>query len=370
MATTVARTGCACTVTIRIQFHNNSGLPDAQVRRLLDRWRSLAEVYLNGPKGQRRWRCCTVQYRVDTKFGGAATAGYHQIRFRHAANNAAGRSFVDGLAGNPPADIGGDWYDTDLAVGGAHEIGHLVGLDDEYVDTPDGSVNTNPKPPGTPQSIMGQIHDAVQFLQEHVDKSMAALGADCPATCCPRRVALRRSPPPRAADAGGTTPPAAPGELVRWGAAGSPLAQARAVQLLSKPSAVPALAEALRSEVVRERWIATVALGDLAAAADAGEIPSLLASALDDPSALVRLPAAGALLDRGAEQAVSVLVELILSDAGAIGHPSYRVCHLAEQALSARFGSIDGAHALDTPEDRLACFDAWTRWWRTREEDG
>jgi hypothetical protein len=364
MATTVERTGCDIKVTIKIQFYNESGWPDAQIRRQVDGWVLVTEVYLNGPSKKRRWKCCNVTFEIVTAFGPPRRAGYHQIRIAH-ARNGSHRSFVRGRAGVPPRDINGEWDDSDLATNAGHEFGHLIGLRDEYVNVPGGgSRNTNPKPGAQPQSIMGQTDGAVQFLEEHVEKSMTALGADCPPECCPPGQRPPGGAPPE--EEYEPLPPVDPRKLLGWATRVSPSSQTYAVKLLASPKALPELKRAVQSENSLLRSLAYSALGRLLDEGADDNVRDLLIGGLGDESALVQLSAAAALVRSVPSLAAPVLISLLLCDAGAIGHPPVLVSEAALSALEDKFGIATGPGSVETPQGRVRAYERWGRWWTQR----
>ncbi len=359
MATTVQRSNCDITVTIKIQFHDNTGLPADQIRRLIAGWVLVATTYLNGPRRKRRWRCCTVVFKIDTLIDGAARAGYHQIDLVH-DRTGNHTSHVDELAGNPPRDIHGEWDDADLSTVACHEIGHLIGLADEYVNTPGGSVNTNPKPGSSPQSIMGQTDGAVQFLQEHVDRCMEALGATCPPECCPEHHEHPPAPPPPPPPPK-EPPPKEPAKLLKWAETASPLDQARAVKSLAAPASLKALRAGLRAERPLARLIAVQAVAALADSPGAIDPGKELRRSLGDPSPMVRLSAARALA--GIEsRAAAVLIGFLLCDSGAVGHPPLLAAEAAHRALIGAYGRQSAVDDLSASEARIEAFGDWSRW--------
>jgi len=86
----------------------------------------------------------------------------------------------------------GEWTTWTSGLDAAHELGHFMGLEDEYhyADTDgdgrgDTYVNDNPQPADGPQSIMAQTWGKVTVLQAHIDKIIEDAGVECPLPeCC------------------------------------------------------------------------------------------------------------------------------------------------------------------------------------------
>jgi len=179
--TTVAKTGdCEVTVTVPIEIHGS-----AASQALADQWQAEMEHKWNGPTAEmvaqlgerhgldprdpenferldeiaRRMMaaggvptdatmvdCCTIKFVFDVRVRGEeATRGYHQIEavpefeereVRGKTRKFRVRDFVRGASGAHYFDRTGRWgagSGEDSAA--AHEVGHLMGLGDEYDDT-------------------------------------------------------------------------------------------------------------------------------------------------------------------------------------------------------------------------------------------
>jgi hypothetical protein len=178
MATTVTRRGCTLTVTIGLEFQNNTGRSNAvQFQNLVDGWETAIENLWNGPQGHQHYQCCRVRFNVMARIG-AGTANFHQVEV--VAGPQTSRSGIG------PASRQAAWDDRDTGNVAAHETGHLMGLADEYdYGGPGGAYrNLNPQPAGQPQSIMAQTWGNAAALQSHIDAILWGLNAHCPWWCC------------------------------------------------------------------------------------------------------------------------------------------------------------------------------------------
>ena len=178
MATNVVRTGCELKVFITVQFDNQSGRSSEVVGRLVQSWQAGVNTIWNGPMGYRNWKCCRVVFQLEAELG-SGDANYHQV----VIVSGPGRS-------NASLGVGsgeGTWHVDDSPAVAAHEVGHLMGLDDEYdMNGPGGTYrNLNPQAPDQPESVMASVTDGrTAPLPAHIDHVMRNLHAQCSLWCC------------------------------------------------------------------------------------------------------------------------------------------------------------------------------------------
>ncbi len=130
-----------------------------------------------------------VKTRKETD---AATEGYHQIRVVNDATKKYPFSYVNGLVKPDGKTKGtGEWMDTASPKVYAHETGHLMGEDDQYIRDPgpDGKLFTDddtskPKPNHT-NDIMATLKCTAAPMQDSIDNIVKNGGVECPAKCCP-----------------------------------------------------------------------------------------------------------------------------------------------------------------------------------------
>jgi len=176
--TSVTGGPCDYTVTVNIAFHG-----DGATQQLLDSWEASAEAIWNGPNGSQEWKdCCTVTF--DFVFtlleeGEEPPDDAHVIEVKDV--KAAHTSYVNTPLPTPGSTetTTGTWDNLDTPAVVAHEIGHLMGLDDEYhYDEDDNYVNDNVQSTD-PQSIMAQTWGKVSALPDHISAIMALADIQC-----------------------------------------------------------------------------------------------------------------------------------------------------------------------------------------------
>lgn len=184
LTTTVTGGPCDYTVTVKIAFHG-----DGASQTQLDNWESKAEAIWNGTEGSRPWGgeneededCCTVKFDFIFELitDGATPNDAHVVEVKSV--NAHHTSFVYTPLPTPGSTETTTGEFDNLDTGGvvAHEIGHLMGLDDEYHYNEDGDyVNDNPQTED-PQSIMATTSGSISSLPEHIDEIMSDAEIEC-----------------------------------------------------------------------------------------------------------------------------------------------------------------------------------------------
>ena len=392
MATTVSRVRCRITVTVRIEFRNNTGrLNAAQFQQLVNGWEQSIEALWNGSTGSQRYRCCTVTFDVVTKIG-QGTDGYHQVTVV-----AGPQTSVAGLG---PGSTNGRWDDQDTGAVAAHETGHLLCLPDEYdYNGPGGAYrNLNPQPAGQPQSIMAQTWGNAAALQEHIDAVMACTGATCPWYCCILRwldwLVLRRAVRLLRPLFDRLSLPRRLLGRVRSEREGTMIAERRDRPSMKHHSidslldevrsgdpdrltaaydelldrgedAVPPLREALDDESPLVRWAAAGALG----AVGSDEVTQSLEARLDDPNASVRVVAAQSLARLGDSSGVPTLIRTLERDDVMIGHPPELTSDYAVQVLRSVSGEQFGFDSSAPAYERARAVERWQEWWEEQGEE-
>ncbi|KUK78893.1 MAG: Uncharacterized protein XD94_1592 [Mesotoga prima] len=178
--TTVSGGPCEYTVTVKVVFHG-AGASETQV----EAWETDAEAIWNGADGSREWGdgCCTVKFEFDFSVlaeGAQPPDDAHVVEVKKV--NGSHTSWVATPLPTPGSTetTTGEWDSLDTGPVIAHEIGHMMGLDDEYHNDEDGNyVNDNPQPEGSPPSIMAQTWGGAQPLTEHLDAIMEAADIEC-----------------------------------------------------------------------------------------------------------------------------------------------------------------------------------------------
>ncbi len=383
MATTLSFVRAQCRFRARnsIRFEPiGLQLTAAEFDSLLKAWDERTLEIWNGGAGPQHWRDCFLTFWSDWQ-AGASTAGYHLIQVQGGDPFAAQTWFG-------PASTTGVWHAT--ATGGtvaAHEVGHLMGLGEDYTNVGGVYTNTNPQPEGMPQSIMAQTWGEVAALPEHLDAILAKFDARCPEHCMRsflkvlkdlliperfRRAILRSGvpvrPPGHPPGPGPLPlPPPNPLEGQAMDAlfaaieTGRPDTMAQAIDALVGlgADAVPALLDNLRHAHPLRRWACATALGRIA---DPSALHGLHA-ALDDPHGAVRLAAAVSLLQLRDARGVPVLLEALHSEEVMLGRPPRLAREYAHIALRHFTGKEFGFDSNAAPRVRRAAAQRWRSWW-------
>lgn len=204
--TVVSRSNCDITITVFLAFAFGDDASWANAQQLVNIWVAGMLAVWNEPDFTYGLCDCPVHFEVDVKIVPKGQncmdvsqgkvqglGGYHCIDVVNQPRN--GRGNVADAHEVPPDGSWngyGTWTTGTTGMNAAHEVGHLMGLGDEYHygDTDgdgqgDTYVNDNPQPAGQAQSIMAQTWGAVAALQSHIDEIVGDAGVDCPVPeCC------------------------------------------------------------------------------------------------------------------------------------------------------------------------------------------
>ncbi|HEX55134.1 MAG: hypothetical protein DRO94_04015 [Candidatus Altiarchaeales archaeon] len=243
--TSISTEDCDITVTVNIAFYG-----DGANQSLIDKWEQEAENLWNGPHGYRIFGYCKCRVHFDFNMKivsnkDSCPDDYHCIEVKNVPTDNDHRSFVKtGAMPGKGFDKGpytkratGEFSNRDDGKVVAHEIGHLMGLDDEYFDfsvdftiNNDGSITINnliiTYPPGMPITddirkkvregignllsrgrvskghsytwnssslIPGAMNDSIMGMepgfnwtatQGHIDQICEETDTECPNKCC------------------------------------------------------------------------------------------------------------------------------------------------------------------------------------------
>ena len=183
LTTSVTGGPCEYKVTVKIVFHGN-GASQTQINS----WETEAEEIWNGDEGSREWGgegdeedCCTVEFDFvfEIVTDGNFPDDAHVVEIKKV--NVAHTSFVNTPLPTPGSTetTTGEFDSLDTGTVVAHELGHFMGLDDEYHYDEDGNYVNDNEQDEDPQSIMAQTWGNVSALPEHVDKIMSDAEIEC-----------------------------------------------------------------------------------------------------------------------------------------------------------------------------------------------
>jgi hypothetical protein len=132
---------CGSTVEVRAAFYG-AGADE----RLIARWETAVENFWNGAAGYRSYGDCDCKLRFDMQTmkvasRAACPRGFHCIEIQSVPPHGVHRSSVSanrtapGFNKNPYSqDATGDWASNDDGLTIAHEVGHILGFEDDYFD--------------------------------------------------------------------------------------------------------------------------------------------------------------------------------------------------------------------------------------------
>lgn len=196
-STSVTIKDCDINIVVNIAFYGNGAGRD-----LINGWEKSIEENYNGDGKRTFGKCaCSVNFDVVTtivKSREDCPRGYHCIEVIKTESDDEHISFVQGRLthGKPvqnpdnsttstSSSLTGRWDTNDNGEVAGHEVGHLVGLEDEYKYILQNGreiyVNLNRE---NPDSKMARTWDNPKILQQHIDKIINKAGIKCPDKCC------------------------------------------------------------------------------------------------------------------------------------------------------------------------------------------
>ncbi|MGQ0614445.1 MAG: HEAT repeat domain-containing protein [Planctomycetaceae bacterium] len=383
MATTLSFVRAQCRFrilnSIRFELLFSDLAPDA-FDALIGAWDKRTLEIWDGSSGRPLWGDCSRVFASDWGRGPSA-AGFHYIQV-HGGDPFSAQTWFG------PPSTSGVWHDTETTGEvAAHEVGHLMGLGEEYTNAGGVYVNTNPQPDGMPQSIMAQTWGEVAALPEHFDTILAWFGAKCPERCrwtlvevlrvtLLPELLLRRFPPSRVPVIRPGVPPdpfpppppppnplegEAMEKLFAAIETGRPQVMAQAMDALVRrgAAAVPDLLGNLGHTHPLRRWACATVLGRIADR----EATAGLRGALQDPHGAVRLAAAVSLLQLRDTSGIPILLDALHSEEVMLGSPPRLAREHAHIALRHWTGRDFGFDSNAGPRVRRAAAQSWESWW-------
>lgn len=183
---TVELEDCTIKIVVNLQFVGagaTQALADSWAAGIKDMW-----------EGVHCSVCCAISITVNTKVGGDPDEEYAQVTViqmphagaRHTSNMTLGGTVMEGGGVN---NIVGEWDSNDTPAVAAHEVGHGMGVEDEYGEDgkPTGEAVGESEGDGVP-SIMAQTwkdkeKQDPEAKARHVDQILAHHGIECPDKC-------------------------------------------------------------------------------------------------------------------------------------------------------------------------------------------
>jgi hypothetical protein len=177
---------CRINIEIKLQF-----IGEGASQELAEVWaKAIKEMW----DGRVSSKCCLTSVTVLTKVKGEVDANYAQVKVVKMPHAGARHTSEMTLAGTVGADgeandIEGEWDTNDSGAVAAHEVGHALGVDDEYDadGKPSGAAKGEADGKGVP-GIMAQTwkdeEDQTPIPKpRHIDTILQSRGLVCPDKC-------------------------------------------------------------------------------------------------------------------------------------------------------------------------------------------
>ncbi|MBZ9572478.1 BACON domain-containing protein [Patescibacteria group bacterium] len=189
--TAVTIEGCDITITVYLAFAFLDDVSWMNAQQLVDIWVDGMLKIWNEPDFTYGFCECPVHFEVvveilpkgkDCFDAQKDLPDYHCMHVVNQPVNQRGNVADATIASSQYPNSYGEWATTTTGLNAAHEVGHMMGLGEEYTRDTNGDWKPNQ---GKEKSIMAKTWGEVKALQEHIDDIVGNAGVDCPMPeCC------------------------------------------------------------------------------------------------------------------------------------------------------------------------------------------